>query len=617
MKAVSKLLIFSVSLLPLLLHDSKAGSFRIEAGDFLIDGKPFAIRSGEIHYSRVPREYWSHRLRMVRAMGLNTISTYVFWNLHESQPGKFQFTGDADAAEFCRLAQKEDLKVILRPGPYVCSEWDMGGLPWWLLKTQNMRLRSTDPAFLNPVRSYFKALGAQLAPLQLSRGGPIIMVQIENEYGSWGKEKEYLCELRDALKEAGFEAPFFTTDLPQHLKNSFSTNLFTTLNFGSAPEKNFNELAAWQPAGPQMCQEFFAGWYDAWGRGHSQAPADWKAPDLEWMLSRGKSFNLYMVHGGTTFGFWAGANERPYRPHTTSYDYDAPISEAGWATPKYQVLRNLIAKHVQPGGVLPEVPERPPVIEIAAFGLTEFASSLEQLGPPHTSPNPLPMEAFDQAHGCILYETKIGPGKGETLVIKGLRDLCTIFVDGQPVGEIHRDKNQKIVLPARTNTPPLKLLVEGLGRISYGRGLATDRKGISGSVFLQSNSGTYALRDWNTYLLPFDQAHLNTFKFAKGHAPKSTPALYRGGFSLQNTGDTFLDMRNWTRGMVWVNGHNLGRFWRIGPQQTLYCPGPWLKKGRNEVIVLEMSSRDTFTISGLNEPVLNQLENPGPQNPGT
>jgi beta-galactosidase len=484
----------------------------------------------------------------------------------------------------------------------------MGGLPWWLLKTPDIHLRSRDARFMAASRRWFAELGKQLAPLQASRGGPIIMIQVENEYGSWGADRQYLVELGRFLKEAGFDVPFFTTDLAEHLPRDFSTNFHSAVNFGQDPAKNFALLAKLQPEGTQMCQEYFTGWYDLWGRSHSRAKHERKIADVEWMLREKKSFNLYMAHGGTSFGFYAGANELPYRPVPTSYDYDAPITEAGWTTPKYEAFQKLFSRYLPPGETLPEIPERLPVIGIPTFELAECAPLLENLPDAKKSDRPRSMEYFDQGYGCILYQTALPAGSGERLVLKKLHDYCTIFIDGERIGQMDRNQSKSFYLPGRTNVTTLKLLVEAMGRVHYGPGMETDRKGITEKVYLEGKSGVQELRGWEVFNLPFEGPDLAAFKFAKAHAQKNTPALYRGRFELAETGDTFLDMRAWARGMVWVNGHNLGRFWRIGPQQTLYCPGPWLRKGANEVLVLEMFSQGNPVISGLREPVLDEVE---------
>jgi beta-galactosidase len=477
-----------------------------------------------------------------------------------------------------------------------------------LFKTPEIRLRSRDARFMAASRAYLRELAKQVAPLQVSRGGPIILVQVENEYGSWGSDAAYLEELKGYLKEGGLEGPFFATDLPRHLKRDYSTNLFSTINFGEEPQKRFAELAALQSSRPQMCQEFFSGWYDYWGRSHARVNLERKTAALEWMLKEGKSVSLYMVHGGTTFGFYAGANEVPYRPASTSYDYDAPISEAGWVTPKYQAFREIMMKHLASGETIPEAPAPLPVIEVGAFELGEVAPLLGNLPKPRQSDRPRSMEYFDQGQGCILYQTEIPGGGGVTLVVKDVHDFCHVFMDDKRIGIMERNSRTPFILPERTNKASLKLLVEAMGRINYGSGMDRDRKGITERVYLQTANGVRELQGWGVCNLPFDAEHLKTLQFRKGRAGTNEPALYRGSFEVPKTGDTFLDLRGWGRGVVWVNGHNLGRFWRVGPQQTLYCPGPWLKPGRNEILVLDMFSPDKPVMRGLSNPVLSELE---------
>ena len=352
-------------------------SFAIGTNDFLLDGRPFQIRCGEIHAARVPPEYWRHRLQMARAMGLNTVCAYLFWNLHEPQPGQFNWSGQADVAEFCRLAQQEGLWVILRPGPYSCAEWEMGGLPWWLLKDPAMRFRTREPQFMDPARRYLQEVGRVFGPLQITQGGPILMVQVENEYGFYGKDAQYMGELRQALLDAGFNVPLFACNPKEHLKDGWRPDLFPVVNFGSDPAGAFQALREILPRGPLMCGEFYPGWFDTWGAVHHTGNTARYLADLEYMLKAGASFSIYMAHGGTTFGLWAGA-DRPFKPDTSSYDYDAPISEAGWPTEKFFQTRELFAKHLLPGEAIPEPPPRNPVITMAPFELHAMRADLRE-----------------------------------------------------------------------------------------------------------------------------------------------------------------------------------------------------------------------------------------------
>jgi beta-galactosidase len=580
-------------------------TFVIGTNDFLLDGKAFQIRCGEMHFARIPRESWSHRLQMAHAMGLNTVCAYLFWNTHEPLPGQFDFGGDVDVAEFCRLAQKEGLKVILRPGPYSCAEWDFGGFPWWLLKNPEIKVRTRDAEFLGACKRYVTEVGKHLAPLQVTRGGPIIMVQVENEYGSYGNDKEYIRTLRDYTKEAGFEVPLFTCDGPTQLRRDTLDDLFCVVNFDGGPESNFKALRAIRPTGPLMCGEYYPGWFDSWGKAHHFGDTKKVVNEIGWMLEHNASFSIYLVHGGTTFGFNAGANSPPFSPQSTSYDYDAPISEAGWDTPKFHALRELFSKHLAEGEKLPEVPARKPVIKIEPFSFAESAPLLANLPAARKEERPHSMEMYDQAHGCILYRTQIPAGGEAKLNIRQVHDYALVLVDGKKITTLDRRKNQNsVTLPARAAAGTLDILVDTFGRINYGKDIH-DRKGITEKVELTIRDETKELTGWEIFNCPMDVAELKGLKFAQGTT--EMPAFYLGTFKLTEVGDTFLDVSKWGKGAVWVNGHNLGRYWNIGPQQTLYCPGPWLKAGENEVIVFEFNGAKEHTMTGLVEPIVNEV----------
>ena len=406
-----------------------AHSFAVGDADFLLDGKPFQIRCGEIHAARVPREYWQHRLKMCKAMGLNAVCAYLFWNMHEprpasrpllrsgARPGEFDWSGQADAAEFCRLAQCEGLWVVLRPGPYACAEWEMGGLPWWLLNEDGIKVRTRDPKFLGPAKAWLKEVGRKLAPLQINRGGPIIMVQVENEYGSFGKDAAYMGDIRQALIDAGFTVPLFACNPPQDLRKAPRADLFNVVNFGSDPAAAFAKLREVQPRGPLMCGEFYPSWFDTWGVQHHQKDGRDFLRDLKYMLAHKASFSIYMAHGGTTFGLWSGA-DHPFKPDTSSYDYDAPISEAGWATDKFRMVREAIAEHLPPTAstrcpeTLPEPPPANPVIAIPRISLAQCAPLYENLPLPVEDRTPRTMEAHGQPHGCILYRAAVARRAG-------------------------------------------------------------------------------------------------------------------------------------------------------------------------------------------------------------
>lgn len=579
-------------------------SFAIGTNDFLLDGKPFQIRCGEIHAARVPREYWRHRLQMARAMGLNSVCAYLFWNLHEPHPGQFDWAGQADAVEFCRLAQQEGLWVILRPGPYACAEWEMGGLPWWLLKENGIQLRTRDPRFLAAANGYLREVGRVLSPLQVTRGGPILMVQVENEYGFFGKDAEYMGALRQTLLAAGWEVPLFACNPPYALKNGYRSDLFPVVNFGSDPAGGFKALRTVLPQGPLMCGEFYPGWFDTWGAPHHTGKSDAYLRDLEYMLKANASFSIYMAHGGTTFGLWAGC-DRPFKPDTSSYDYDAPISEAGWTTDKFFKTRELFAKYLRPGESLPEPPAPNPVQAIPPFPVQDCAPVFSNLPAALADAQPRSMEQYNQGFGCILYRTQLpaGPaGRLETLV----HDFGYVFLDGQRVGVLdRRNATHQLELPARAKPATLDILVEPMGRVNFGVEV-NDRKGIVGAVQFASRGGPpQDLSGWKIYNLPLDQAMLAALQF--GSAQPGMPAFWRAHFRVTQPADTFLDLRSWGKGILWVNGHCLGRFWNIGPAQTAYLPGPWLKAGDNEIILLDLIGPEKEQVAGLERPILGQL----------
>jgi beta-galactosidase len=577
-------------------------TFAIGTNDFLLDGNRLQIRCGEIHAARVPMEYWRHRLQMAKAMGLNTVCAYLFWNLHEPKPGEYVWTGQADDAEFCRIAQQEGLWVILRPGPYACAEWEMGGTPWWLLKNDGIKLRSRDPRYIDAVKSYLMEVGRVLGPLQITHGGPIIMAQVENEYGFFGKDAGYMDEIRKALGDAGFDVPLFECNPPDVMKNGMLTNLFQAANFGSDPEKNFAKLRALQPQAPLICSEFYPGWFDTWGQPHHLGNAGKYLTDLEYMLSHNASFSIYMAHGGTTFGLWSGC-DRPFKPDTSSYDYDAPISEAGWATPKFFQTRDLIAKYLLPGEKLPDPPAQNPVIAFAPVQLKEIAPLFENLPPALKDEMPRNMEAYDQGYGCILYRTKIPAGAATTLEAAAIHDFGFVFLDGKRVGILdRRSSSAKISLPERQAEAQLDILVEPMGRINFGPEMA-DRKGIIAPVKL----GGEILKDWEIFNLPLDNKMLAGLKYGSTLPYSNSPAFWRGTFNLDRAGDTFLDLRGWGKGDLWVNGYCLGRYWNIGPSQTAYAPGCWLRAGENEIMVLDLVGPQKPVVGGLIKPVLDEL----------
>ena len=580
-----------------------AGStFALGQSDFLLNGKPFLIKAGEMHPARISHEYWADRLRMAHAMGLNTVSIYVFWNQHEPRQGEFNFTGDADVAQFVRLAQKEGLWVILRPGPYCCGEWEFGGFPWWLLKPHDLKVRSQDPRFLSAAESYLKKLGEQLAPLQITHGGPIIMVQVENEYGSYGRDHVYMGKILEMERAAGFEVPFFTADGGGNMMAGGSLpEALPGLNGGSGTNI-MREIGKYRPKGPWFVPELYPGWLDHWGEAHAHVGIPGLVRQTEWKLNNNVSFCYYMVYGGTSFGFMNGANYGGhFQPQPTSYDYDSPMDEMGRPTEKFLALRALLAKHIQPGETLPDVPPSTPVIEIPKFALAESASIFDNLGEPVKAEKPLSFEDLDQGYGYVLYRTKVSGPVEASLKINQLRDYAVICVDGKRVAQLDRRHNQETAeIKIAGASAILDILVENGGRINYGGKLTDNRKGITESVML----GDRELTGWEMYKFPFDS--VSALKF-KPTPTSAAPAVHRGSFELSQLGDAFLDLRGWGKGIVFVNGHNLGRYWYIGPQQTLYLPGVWLKQGRNEVVVFEQLKDDVASLAGIKSPVLGEL----------
>jgi len=592
-------------------------TFEIKGGNFLYDGKPIQIHSGEMHFARVPKAYWRQRLQMMKAMGLNTVATYVFWNYHETAPGFWDFKTDSrNLAEFIKTAQHEGLMVILRPGPYACAEWEFGGYPWWLQKEKSLVIRSYNQPFLDSCKTYINHLAAQVKDLQITHGGPIIMVQVENEFGSYvaqrkdiplEEHKKYITAIKQELTDAGFDVPFFTSD---------GSSLFNGGNIaGALPaangEDNIDTLKKavneyHNGEGPYMVAEFYPGWLDHWAEPFQKVSTESVVAQTEKYLKAGVSFNYYMVHGGTNFAFTSGANydnNHDIQPDITSYDYDAPISEAGWATPKYKALRELFMKNVS--YKIPPIPAPIPVIDIPSIKLNKAVDlfALKEKMKPVVCDTPKTFEDLGQGYGYVLYSKHFKNAiKGE-LEIKGLRDYATVYINGTKAGTLNRYYNKyscDIDIPANAT---LDILVENMGRINYGAEIIHNLKGIVSPVKIDGNEIT---GNWNMYQFPMDRepdlkAYSNKYK-------KDQPVIYEGSFTLSKIGDTFLDMSKWGKGNVFVNRHNLGRYWNAGPQQTLYLPGCWLKKGMNKITVFEqINSEQQKEIHGVKTPILDEL----------
>jgi beta-galactosidase len=577
-------------------------SFTIQGNQFLLDGKPFQILSGEMHYARIPREYWRNRMQMAKAMGLNTIATYVFWNVHEPEPGKWDFSENADLAEFLREAQQERLYVILRAGPYSCAEWEFGGFPAWLMADPKMTtaLRSNDPAFMVPAERWLMKLGEVTAPYQIGRGGPILAVQMENEYGDFGSDEEYLKHLRSIFLKAGFtDALLFTTNPTRGEKNGSLDGTYAAVNFGIGhAASGLDFLANMRPGQPLFAAEYWPGWFDHWGGAHQTRPIEPQIADLETILGRGASLNLYMFHGGTSFGFMGGAGwtENSYMPDVPSYDYDAPLDEAGHPTAKFDAYRKTLAKYA--GHPLPDVPQPPPVIAVPEFALAESSSLWKNLPSPVQSESAQAMEMYGQAYGFILYRTELRGAVHGSLAIPGLNDYARIYLDGKLVGTLDRRlKQESLAIDSSADHAMLDILVENDGRINHTRMMLHEQKGAPNGVTLDGKP----LTGWQVFPLPMTD--LSKVRLQQG-ADCSGPCFYAGRFRVEQVGDTFLDVRNLKKGAVWINGHPIGRYWDIGPQDTLYVPGPWLHAGFNDVVVFDVAGVKSPWLAGLTKPIL-------------
>jgi beta-galactosidase len=470
------------------------------------------------------------------------------------------------------------------------------------LKYDDIKLRTRDPRYMAAATNYLREVARQFGPLQITHGGPILMVQIENEYGSFGRDTEYMGELRQAMLDAGFDVPLFACNPAGDLKKGYRPDLFPVVNFGADPAHGFKALREIFPQGPLMCGEFYPGWFDTWGQPHHLGKTPQYLADLEYMLTNNESFSIYMAHGGTTFGLWSGA-DRPFKPDTSSYDYDAPISEAGWPTPKFFQTRELFAKHLMPGETLPEPPATNPVIAIAPIEVTQCALIFDNLPKAIEEATPRAMEKYDQGHGCILYRTTIPAGPAATLEAAGVHDFSFVSLDGRRVGVMDRRTNNfKVNLPAREKPATLDILVEAVGHVNFGQEVH-DRKGLFAPVKLAGTEVT----GWNIFNLPLDGKMLARLKFSDVKLNPNQPAFWRATVNIEKPGDTFLDMRPWGKGVVWVNGHCLGRFWDIGPTQTMYVPGPWVKRGRNQIVILDLLGPRQAVVAALDHPILNEL----------
>ncbi len=585
-------------------QQSQSG-FALGDSVFLLNGKPFQIISGEMHYTRVPREAWKSRMLAAKAMGLNTISTYVFWNTHEPQKGQFDFSGNNDIVEFVKLAKQVGLWVILRPSPYVCAEWEFGGYPYWLQNEDGLVVRSKESKYLQAYKSYIDEIGKKLAPLQINHGGNILMVQVENEYGLYGNDKDYLSVNVKMFRKAGFDGVLYTCDPPGNIANGHLDGLLPAVNGTDRPEQVKRVIRNnHNGKGPYFISEWYPAWFDWWGAPHHTVPSARYAPRLDSVLAAGLSINMYMFHGGTTRGFMNGANlndNSPYEPQVNSYGYDAPLDEAGNPTPKYMAFRKVIEKYLPAGQKLPPVPASKPSMVIPPIALGQSVRMLDMLPKPSSGLIPLTFEDLKQDYGFVLYRTQIQKHSG-VLKLEGLRDYAIVMIDGKKVGVLDRRlKQDSLTITTDKPTSTLDILVENLGRINFGKYLLKNKKGITGRVLLNGNE----VKNWQMYSLPFN--HIENIKFGQKPVVAGSPVLKKGTFILNKLQDTYLNMSNWGKGVVWVNGHNLGRYWSIGPQQTLYLPAEWLKEGKNEIVVLELLN-PALNIITTDKPILNLLQ---------
>ncbi|MFJ4624526.1 beta-galactosidase [Streptomyces sp. NPDC088812] len=567
------------------MTDARTGPvFTVGDRDFQLDGRPVRLLSGALHYFRVHEAQWGHRLAMLRAMGLNCVETYVPWNLHEPRPGEYR---DPEAlGRFLDAAQAAGLWALVRPGPYICAEWENGGLPHWLTGAVGSGVRTRDPAFLEPVRRWFGRLLPQVVRRQIHHGGPVLMVQLENEYGSYGSDRQYLGELAEVLRDAGVTVPLFTSDGPEdHMLTGGSLpGVPATVNFGSDPAAAFRALRRHRPSGPLMCMEFWCGWFSHWGETPVPSDAGDAAATLREILAAGASVNLYMAHGGTSFAGWAGANrsgdlhDGALQPTVTSYDYGAPLDERGRPTEKFRLFREVLAAHAEepPPAPPPAPPSLAAPVTCALAAWTPLEEVVDALGGEESvSGRPATFEELDVDRGLVRYRLRVpGPRPALPLTLPGARDLVRLYVDG-----VRTEPGTPVAGPA-----DIEVWVESLGRVNYGPRLG-EPKGLTGGV-LHERQYLHGVRARGLRLDAFDDA--GAVAALPSRAPEGTdPGLYRGAVDVQGPGDASLELPGWRCGFVWVNGFCLGRYRSEGPQHSLYVPGPVLRRGRNEVWVLE------------------------------
>lgn len=579
-------------------------TFTVEKDGFRLGGEPFRVISGAIHYFRVPREYWRDRLIKLKACGFNTVETYVAWNMHEPREGEFDYSDMLDIEDFLTTAAELGLYAIVRPGPYICSEWEFGGLPWWLLKNDGIRLRCMDTDYIAAVDRFFDSLIPRIAAHQITEGGNVILVQVENEYGSYGDDSEYIRYLADGLRRRGINVPLFTSDgtNKQMLTGGTVPEIFKTANFGSRAEEQFAALREYQPDGPLMCTEFWNGWFDHWTEEHHHRPGDDAAASLDDILAHGGNVSAYMFHGGTNFGFMNGANcFDKYEPTVSSYDDDAPVNECGDLTDKYFRFREVISKYAP----IPDI-ELPAPVKKKKYGKFEFTACrrlfdcLDKLSAPVETVCPLPMEKLGQGYGFILYRAEVrGPRETQNVRIQEPRDRAYIYKNDELLGVQYRNDREPAVstdIPAEGAT--LSVLVENMGRVNYGAYLR-DPKGVTEGI----GFGWNFIYHWQTYPLPLDDLSAVDFIEQKP-VFDSTPLLLRAEIDIDECCDTFVKLPGFKKGLIFINGRALSRYWEVGPQRSAYLPAPFLKKGKNELIVLELEGFDEASVILDDEPDL-------------
>jgi len=578
-------------------------SFKFQNSEFILDGSPFQIISGELHPARIPADYWRHRIQMAKAMGCNTISAYIFWNYQETEEGVYDFTtGNRNIGQFFKIVQEEGMWVILRPGPYVCAEWDLGGIPPYLLRIPDIKLRSLDPRYIAAAQKYMTKLADEIKPYLVTKGGPILMIQIENEYGSYSNDKNYLQKIKSIWASLGIDIPTFTADGPttKMLEAGTLPGSAVGLDSGTSVE-DFALAAKINPGVPVFSSETYPGWLTHWGEQWAKPDTAELLKEVKFLLENKKSFNFYMIHGGTNFEYSAGANSggKGYEPDVTSYDYDAPINEQGLPTPKFMSLRKLIGSYLPKGKKLPPIPAPVPVFEISALKLQPFTSLWDNLPQPVVSEKTKTFEESGLDHGLMMYSTELTGKKSGKLTVKDIHDYATVFLNGNYIGTLDRREgiNSLDVAVDDSKSALLEILVEGMGRINFGRNIE-DRKGITENVTLNGEE----LLNWKMYSLPMDRKFIWELR-SSGRSIKKPGVFFKGNFVLSRAEgniycDTFIDMSEFTKGMVWVNGHNLGRYWNIGPQKRLYCPSTFLREGLNEIMVFDFFETSSKDIKG-------------------